>query len=98
MKISEAATKFVAFPTVRVCTEANVRYRGNPDTDSDIWGRLNVGEKVIVEGQTAVDGKICYEISPKNAQDSAFVFGKYLIPYYDNVNTQPENLRLLRSK
>ena len=81
--VCEAASRFVAFPTVGVCTGSYVRYRSNPDTESDIWGRLSVGEKVIVDGQTAVDGEIWYEILPKNAQDSAFVFGKYLVPYYD---------------
>ena len=79
----EAGGRFAAFPTVGVCTGSYVRYRANPDTDSDIWGRLQVGEKVIVDGQTSVDGEIWYEILPKNAQDSAFVFGKYLVPYYD---------------
>lgn len=77
------AEKFAAFPTVGVCTGSYVRYRVEPNTDADIWGRLSVGEKVIVDGQTVVDGEIWYDILPKNAQESAFVFGKYLVPCYD---------------
>ena len=77
------AERFVAFPTIGVCTGSYVRYRSEPNTDADIWGRLQAGERVIVDSLTAVDGEIWYEILPKNAQDSAFVFGKYLVPYYD---------------
>ena len=82
------AEKFAAFPTVGVCTGSYVRYRAEPNTDADIWGRLSVGEKVIVDGLTAVDGEVWYEILPKNAQESAFVFGKYLVPYYDETTQQ----------
>ena len=78
-----ASSRFVAFPTVGVCTGDYVRYRARPDTNADIWGRLHTGEKVIVDGQKRVNGEVWYEILPKNAQDSAFVFGKYLTPYYD---------------
>ena len=81
--VCEAATRFVTFPTVGVCTGSSVRYRARPDTKSDIWGRLNVGEKVIVDGKTSVNGETWYKILPKDMQDSAFVFGKYLVPYYD---------------
>jgi len=79
--------RFAAFPTIGVCTGSYVRYRAEPNTDADIWGRLQNGDKVIVVGQTVVDGEIWYEILPSNAQDSAFVYGKYLKPYYDE-NTQ----------
>ena len=79
----EARTRFVDFPTLGVCTGSYVRYRGEPNTDADIWGRLSEGERVIVAGQTAVNGEIWYEILPKNAQDSAYVFGKYLVPCFD---------------
>lgn len=78
----EARTRFVGFPTLGECTGNYVRYRAEPATDATIWGRLSVDERVIVVGQKVVDGEIWYEILPKNAQDSAFVFGKYLVPLF----------------
>ena len=78
-----AGERFVEFPALGVCTGDYVRYRARPDTNADIWGRLHTGEKVIVEGQKRVNGEIWYEIFPKDAQDTAFVFGKYLVPCYD---------------
>ena len=77
-----AAERFVEFPTLGVCTGDYVRYRARPDTNADIWGRLHTGEKVIVESRTRVNGEVWYEILPKDTQESAFVFGKYLTPCY----------------
>ena len=78
-----ASHRFAEFPALGVCTGDYVRYRSRPDTNADIWGRLHTGERVIVEGQTRVNGEVWYEILPKDAQDSAYVFGKYLVPCYD---------------
>ena len=78
-----SAERFVSFPTLGVCTGSSVRYRGEPNTRGEIWGRLELDEKVIVEGRKIVNGEVWYEISPKDAQDSAYVFGKYLVPYFD---------------
>ncbi len=83
VSFAEGAGKFAAFPTVGVCTGDSVRYRAKPDTKSEIWGSLSLNEKVIVDGQKVIDGETWYEILPKDAQDSAYVYGKYLAPYFD---------------
>ena len=80
---AEASEKFVNFPAIGQCTGTYVRYRSDPDTESEILGRLNAPERVVVFGQTAVDGEVWYEIGNPHGQDSAFVFGKYLVPCYD---------------
>ena len=80
---AECAGKFAAFPTIGVCTGDSVRYRAKPDTKSEIWGSLALNEKVIVDSLKVIDGEIWYEILPKDAQDSAYVYGKYLSPYFD---------------
>ena len=82
VSFAECAGRFAAFPTVGVCTGSSVRYRAAPNADADIWGKLQDGERVIVDGQTSVDGEVWYEILPKNAQESAYVYGKYLAPCY----------------
>lgn len=83
VSFAEGAGKFAAFPTIGVCTSDSVRYRSQPDTKADVWGRLRKGDKVIVDGQRVVRGETWYEILPSDAQDSAYVYGKYLKPYYD---------------
>ena len=83
VSFAEGAGKFAAFPTIGVCTGDSVRYRAKPDTNAEIWGSLSKNMKVIVESQKAADGETWYEISPKDAQEFAYVYGKYLVPYFD---------------
>lgn len=83
VSFAEGAGKFAAFPTIGVCTGDSVRYRAKPDTNAEIWGSLSKNMKVIVESQKVVDGETWYEIAPKDAQEFAYVYGKYLVPYFD---------------
>lgn len=83
VSFAECAGRFAAFPTIGVCTGDSVRYRAKPNTKAEIWGSLALNEKVIIDSQKVIDGEIWYEILPKDAQDSAYVYGKYLVPYFD---------------
>ena len=83
VSFAEGAGKFAAFPTIGICTGDSVRYRAKPDTNAEIWGSLSKNMKVVVESQKVVDGETWYEISPKDAQDTAYVYGEYLVPYFD---------------
>ena len=83
-----ALERFVNFPSIGQCTGTYVRYRSDPDTESEILGRLNAPERVVVLGQTAVDGEVWYEIGNPHSQDSAFVFGKYIKPLFDETDQQ----------
>ena len=88
LSTAEASEKFVNFPAIGQCTGTYVRYRSDPDTESEILGRLNTPERVIVFGQTAVDGEVWYEIGDPHGQDSAFVFGKYIKPLFNTTSQQ----------
>lgn len=79
---SFAAAKFVTFPGLGTCTGTYVRYRETPDTDSEIIGRLNTPERVIVLSQRTVGGDIWYEIEDPHSQAAAWIFGKYVIPVF----------------
>ncbi len=83
VSFAEGAGKFAAFPTIGVCTGDSVRYRAKPDTNAEIWGSLSKNMKVVVESQKVIDGETWYEIKPKDAQEMAYVYGKYLVPYFD---------------
>ena len=83
VSFAEGAGKFADFPTIGICTGDSVHYRAQPNTKAEIWGSLALNEKVIVDGQKVVDGETWYEILPKDAQDSAYVYGEYLAPYFD---------------
>ncbi|MBQ7593177.1 MAG: SH3 domain-containing protein [Synergistaceae bacterium] len=85
---AQAREKFVTFPAIGQCTGTYVRYRSDPDTESEIVGRLNAPERVVVFGQTAVDGEVWYEIGDPHGQDSAFVFGKYIKPLFNETSQQ----------
>ena len=69
---------FRAFPTRGVSTGSSVRLREEPNTDSEILGRLDLDQSVIVMGETSVDGQTWYEIDNPFDEGSAWVFGKYI--------------------
>ena len=94
---AETAERFVTFQALGRCTGTYVRYRDNPDTDGEIIGRLNSPERVIVVGQTVTDGDLWYEIEDPRAEATAFVFGKYIVPVFDETTQQGELYRMLVS-
>ena len=68
-----AAQKFRDFPAEGVCTGDYVRYRLDPDTESEIIGRLFTGDRVTVLSQTSVDGEVWYEIEdPEEHENSTY--------------------------
>lgn len=83
VSFAECAGKFASFPTIGVCTGDSVNYRAQPGTKAEIWGKFNKNTKVIVDSRKVVDGETWYEVYPPNAQDTAYVHGKYLVPYFD---------------
>lgn len=91
----EASERFITFPALGKCTGTYVRYREDPDTESEILGRLNKPERVIVLGQTAVDGQIWYEIEDPRSDSTAFVFGKYIVPFYNETAQTDEIVKLI---
>lgn len=92
-----SSERFISFPAIGICTGTYVRYRDNPDTDGEILGRLNAPERVIVFGQTVTDGEIWYEIGNPQGQDSAFVFGKYIRPMFNETSQQSELCKFIFS-
>lgn len=91
----EARERFITFPALGKCTGKYVRYREAPDIDSKILGRLNKPERVIVLGRTAVNGQIWYEIEDPKSDKTAFVFGKYIVPYYNETAQQSPIVKLI---
>ena len=90
-----SSERFMSFPALGKCNGTYVRYRDNPDTEGEILGRLNKPERVIVLGQTAIDGEIWYEIEDPRAEGTAFVFGKYIEPVYTETTQQGEAYRMV---
>ena len=90
-----AKERFVTFPALGMCNGTYVRYRDNPDTEGEILGRLNFPERVIVLGSTATDGQVWYEIEDPHSDNTAFVFGKYVEPVYNETLQQSEPYKML---
>ena len=93
--VSEARERFVVFPGLGTCTGTYVRYRADTDTEAEIIGRLNTPDRVIVLGQTAIDGQIWYEIEDPRNDGTAFVFGKYIVPVYEESSQRTEAAKMI---
>lgn len=91
---ADRAPDFVDFPTYAHCTGNNVRLREDPDTGSEILGKLNEFDVVIVLKKLVVDGDTWYEVDHPTKKGNAFVFGKYLEAFYEE-NKQSEPLHKL---
>ena len=79
---ADRAPKFENFPTLGRCTGSSVRLREDPSTDSEILGKLNIGDYVVVLDRFVTDGELWYEVDHPLEVGSAFVFGKYLEAVY----------------
>ena len=88
--VSEASERFVAFPAIGTCTGTYVRYREDPDTEANIIGRLNKPQNVIVLSQTATNGEVWYEIEDPERDSTAWVFGKYIVPLFNETTQRSE--------
>lgn len=93
--VCDAAERFVTFPGIGKCTGTYVRYREDPDTESNILGRLHKPQNVIVLSQTAMDGQIWYEIEDPESDSTAWVFGKYIMPLFGETTQRSELYPLL---
>ncbi|MBQ9565315.1 MAG: SH3 domain-containing protein [Synergistaceae bacterium] len=69
------------YPDTGFCVGSSVRLREDPDTESEIVGRLNEGSMVIVLGETSVDGEKWYSVDNPVQEGTAWVFGKYIDTY-----------------
>jgi len=79
---ADRAPKFQSFPTLGRCTGTNVRLREDPSTESEILGKLNPENFVVVLDKFITNGDTWYEIDNPFDEGSAFVFGKYLEACY----------------
>ena len=74
--------QFKSFPTLGRCNGTSVRLREDPSTESEILGKLNTSDVVVVLDKFVTDGATWYEIDNPFDEGSAFVFGKYLEACY----------------
>ena len=74
--------EFQSFPTLGRCNGTNVRIREDPSTESEILGKLNPDNFVVVLDKFVTNGATWYEIDNPFDEGSAFVFGKYLEACY----------------
>ena len=88
--VADSPNKFENFPTLGRCTGSGVRLREDPGTDSEILGKLNRDDSVVVLDRFITDGDVWYEVDHPTQEGSAFVFGKYLEAVYaENYQDNP---------
>ena len=93
--ICQAGEKFVEFPALGRCTGSSVRFRSDPGTESEILGRLNAPERVVVLSQTAVDGQVWYEIEDPRTDKKGFVSGSYIEPAFDETSQRMDSVKMI---
>ena len=87
---ADRAPNFQSFPTLGHCTGNSVRLREDPSTESEILGKLNMGDTVVVLDKFIAEGDVWYEVDHPWEPGSAFVFGKYLeASYLENHQDNP---------
>lgn len=91
----EAADKFAAFPALGVCTGSSVRYRAEAGTESEILGKLNAPDRVVVVGQKSVDGDVWYEIEDPAANKNGFISGAYIAPVFDETSQKKPTVKMI---
>ena len=73
---------FVEYPTLGECTGDSVRIRSGTNTNSEVLGRLNEFDKIIVLDKVKSGKDIWYEVDNPVGDQRAYVFGKYILPAY----------------
>ena len=82
---------FVYYPTLGLVTGNNVRLRNNPGTEgTEIVGMVSALHLVVL-GETSVEGDRWYEVEHPTAAGTAWIFGQYLQPVYEE--GQQESIR-----
>ena len=86
---------FAEYPTLGECTGDNVRIRSEPNTNSEIVGRLNEYDKIIVLREVKAKNGVWYEVDNPTGEGEAYVFGKYLLPAYKQEFQRSKGAKLL---
>lgn len=85
--LTESARKEAAgdwqdtYPDTGICVGDSVRLRADPDTESEIVGRLNKGDWIITLEETSVDGQKWYEVDHPTQEGTAWVSARYIETY-----------------
>ena len=69
------------YPDTGICVGDSVRLRENPDTESEIVGRLNKGDWIITLEETSVDGQKWYAVDHPTQEGTAWVSARYIETY-----------------
>ena len=79
-----ADPRFVDYPALGFCTGSGVRLRDEPSTgkESKIIGRLDNFDRLVVLGETSVEGQTWYEVEHPKKKGEAWVFGDYVQPQF----------------
>lgn len=63
------ARTFVEYPTLGECAGNNVRIRSKPSTNSEIVGKLDEYDKIVVLGRIKAQSGVWYYYNHENGED-----------------------------
>ena len=81
-----ASASDVTFPALGICTGNSVRLRESPGTDSEILGRANESDRLIILGERKYKGDLWYAVDNPGDEGTAWIISRYVDivnNYYD---------------
>ena len=89
------STIFVEYPTLGECKGDNVRIRTSPNKNSEVIGKLNEYDKIIVLRKVTSKNGVWYEVDNPTGEGEAYIFGKYLVPAYKQKFQRSKGAKIL---
>ena len=89
------ARTFVEYPTLGESTGEGVRIRSDTNTNSEIIGKLNEYDKIIVLQRVKAGNDAWYEVDNPLGERKAYVSAKYLAPAYRQEFQRSKGAKLL---
>ena len=67
----------IIFPALGVCTGSNVRLRESPGTNSEIIGKVNESDRLVILGERKFKGDLWYSVDNPKEEGIAWIISRY---------------------
>lgn len=78
LSVNSAIASDVIYPALGVCIGNSVRLRESPGTDSEILGRVNESNRLIILGERKFKGDLWYAVDNPQDEGTAWIIARYV--------------------
>ena len=75
---NSATASDVIYPALGICTGNSVRLRESPGTDSEIVGKVNESDRLILLGERKFRGDLWYAVDNPQDEGTAWIIARYV--------------------